>query len=82
MSNAKPRIPDEIKKLTRSELEYIIKEANLGKEDTEIAEMYLIDKIPQIDIAIEKNVERCTISVKCKKIISRILGMLRVSVSA
>lgn len=76
MANARPRIPDSIKKLTRSKLEYIITEANLGKEDTKIANMYLIDKMPQIDIAIELNICHKTASTKCQKIIDRIMEMI------
>ena len=46
----------------RSEMETAIREANLGNDDTDIARRYLIDQVPQIDIAAEFGWERSTIS--------------------
>ena len=42
----------------RSEMETAIREANLGNDDTDIARRYLIDQVPQIDIAAEFGWER------------------------
>lgn len=52
----------------KSELETVIEQANLGREDTEIAKLYLIDQIPQIDIAVEYGYDRSTISKRVKEI--------------
>lgn len=62
MTQAKPRLPDELTGLTRSEWDNLIYEANLGLEDAEVARRYFIDRECQIDIAIEKNTDRTQIS--------------------
>lgn len=77
MANARPKIPCQIKNMKRSELEYYITEANLGKEDTKIAIMYLIDKMPQIDIAIELDITQKTVSSRCQKIIEKISEIIQ-----
>lgn len=69
----KARIQDKtLKNMMRDEAEQAIDLANLGTEDTKIARMYLIDKTPQIDIAIEMDCERSTISRRLKQIESRV----------
>lgn len=60
--NARVRLPGSLGQLLRSEMEVAISEANLGDSDSLIAKRYLIEHIPQIDIAIEVNMERSTIS--------------------
>lgn len=62
MTRAKPRLPDELTGLTRSEWDNLIYEANLGREDAEVARRYFIDRECQIDIAIEKDTDRTQIS--------------------
>ena len=62
MTQAKPRLPDELSGLTRSEWDNLIYEANLGKEDAEVARRYFIDRECQIDIAIDKDTDRTQIS--------------------
>ena len=49
MSRARGQQPD----LTRTELERVIYEANLGEEDGYIARRYFVDRVCQIDIAYE-----------------------------
>lgn len=66
MVQARPRISDELADLSRSTWERLIYEANLGVEVTEIARRYFIDKECQIDIAIDKKVDRAQISRKLK----------------
>ena len=48
--------------MTRSVAERVIYEANLGAEDTKIARMYYIERLPQIEIAAEMQMDRKTIS--------------------
>lgn len=60
--SARVRLPGSLGQLLRSEMEVAISEANLGDSDSLIAKRYLIEHIPQIDIAIEVNMERSTIS--------------------
>lgn len=62
MTQARIRVEPELACLTRSAWEKLIYEANLGAEDTEVAKMYFIDHICQIDIAIEKDTDRTQIS--------------------
>lgn len=59
---ARVRLPGSLGQLLRSEMEEAISEANLGNSDSLIAKRYLIEHIPQIDIAIELDMERSTIS--------------------
>lgn len=58
--------------LLKSELEHAIDEANLGDENTAIAKKYLIDQIPQIEIAVEFGFERSTISRRMKELVPRV----------
>lgn len=62
MTQARIRVEPELACLTRSAWEKLIYEANLGAEDTEVAKMYFIDHMCQIDIAIEKDTDRTQIS--------------------
>lgn len=59
---ARVRLPGSLGQLLRSEMETAISEANLGNSDSLIAKRYFIEHIPQIDIAIELDLERSTIS--------------------
>ena len=69
---ARVRLPGSLGQLLRSEMEKAISEANLGNSDSLIAKRYLLDQIPQIDIAIELNLERSTISRRLPSIIDRV----------
>lgn len=62
MTQARPRLSNELSGLTRSEWDNLIYEANLGREDAEVARRYFIDRECQIDIAIDKNTDRTQIS--------------------
>ena len=62
MTQAKPRLSVELSGLTRSEWDKLIYEANLGREDAEIARRYFIDKECQIDIAIDCDKDRTVVS--------------------
>lgn len=60
--SARVRLPASLQTLLRSELETAISESALSREDALIATMYLVKKIPQIEIAAELGWERSTIS--------------------
>ena len=66
------KIPDSLKPLLRSELEKAIYEAALDSQDSLIARRYLIEKIPQIDIAAELGYERSTISRRLTRIVKSV----------
>ena len=70
--NARVRLPGSLGQLLRSEMETAISEANLGNSDSLIAKRYFIEHVPQIDIAIEIDCERSTISRRIPIIIKRI----------
>lgn len=71
MQKARVRLPGGLDCLLRSEMEEVIRQANLGIEDTEIARRYLIDQVPQIDIAFEIGLERSTVSKRIPRILER-----------
>ena len=62
MPSARVKLPDYLEGLLLSEMEEAIEQANLGKYDTQIAQRYLIEQVPQIDIAAEYGTHRSTIS--------------------
>lgn len=72
MAKARVRVSGDLANLLRSDWEQIISQANLGREDTIIAQRYLLDAIPQIDIAIELGLERSTISRRMPRILDRV----------
>lgn len=72
MSAARVKLPDGLDDLLRSEMENSISQANLGNDDTAIARRYLIEQIPQIDIAAEFGYERSTISRRMTRILAKV----------
>ncbi len=70
--SARVRLPGSLGQLLRSEMETAISEANLGNSDSLIATRYFIEHTPQIDIAIELDLERSTISRRLPSIRQRI----------
>ena len=58
--------------LTRAEWEAVIRQAALGIEDTRIAEMYLLDAVPQVEIGAELGLSRSAISKRLPGIVDRI----------
>lgn len=72
VSQARCRLPQPLDGLLTSEMSRAIEEANLGSTDAQIAKRYLVDRIPQIDIAIEFGYERSTISKRMKNIVPRV----------
>ena len=70
--NARVRLSSSLGQLLKTEMERAIYEANLGDFDSHIATRYLIDHIPQIDIAIELDRERSTISRRLPLILSKV----------
>ena len=70
MARARPA-EGELGSMTRSVAERVIYEANLGAEDTKIARMYYIERLPQIEIAEEMQLDRKTISERLRWINER-----------
>lgn len=69
---ARVRLPGSLGQLLRSEMETAISEANLGNSDSLIAKRYFLERIPQMDIAAELDIERSTISRRLPFIVERI----------
>ena len=72
MSKARVKLPQDLEKIHLFQLEDCIIQANLGKRDRSMARMYLIDKIPQIEIAAECDCSRTTVCKHLKKAIDNI----------
>ena len=70
--SARVQLPEGLQKLLRSELERAIYESALSREDALIATRYIIEKVPQIDIAAELGWERSTISKRLPEITRRV----------
>lgn len=69
---ARVRLPGSLGQLLRSEMETAIQEANLGNSDSLIAKRYLIEQVPQIDIAAELGCTRATVCGRIAHILQRV----------
>lgn len=58
---ARVKLPPELGGLTRKDMEAVIYQANLGRENSQIAQLYFVDKLPQVDIATELYLGRATV---------------------
>lgn len=72
MARARARASISKADFTRSEWETVIREAALGLEDTRIAEMYLLDAIPQVEIGEEVGLTRSTVSRRLPGIMDKV----------
>lgn len=72
MVSARVHMPNELNGLLRSELEQAIEQANLGTVGTYIAQKYLIEQVPQIEIAEELGYDRTVITRRIKQILPRV----------
>lgn len=61
-AKARGKLPAPLDGLLASQLISAIEEANLGIADTHIAKRYMVDRLPQIDIAVEMGLSEKTIS--------------------
>lgn len=73
---AKARPNGKFDKLTRSEIENVIFESNLGKENTQIAQLYFIEQMPQIEIAGELLMDRKTVGDRLRVITAKMQHIL------
>ena len=51
MARGRVHLPDGSKNLLASDWERVLGQAMLGREDREIGRMYILERMPQIDIA-------------------------------
>lgn len=68
---ARMTLPPELEHMTRQGMETVIREANLGREDTQIAKLYYVDKLPQVDVATELYLGRATVQRRLPEIMRR-----------
>lgn len=68
---ARMTLPPELERMTRQGMETVIREANLGREDTQIARLYYVDKLPQVDVATELYLGRATVQRRLPNITAR-----------
>ena len=72
MTAARIKLPHSLELLLRVEMEQAIEQANLGTFDTFVAKKYLIEQVPQIDIAEEVGYDRTVITRRIKSILPRV----------
>ena len=72
MYAARVRLPHSIELLLRSEVELAIEQANLGIFDSAVAKKYLIDQVPQVEIAEALGYERTTITKRIPRIMDKV----------
>lgn len=68
---ARQHLPPELGGLMRKEMEAVIYQANLGRENEQIAKLYFVDKLPQVDVATELYLGRATVQRRLPEIIGK-----------
>lgn len=68
---ARCKLPPELGGLMRRDMETVIYQSNLGREDAKIAQLYFVDKLPQVDVATELYLGRATVQRRIPGIIAR-----------
>ena len=68
---ARAKLPPERGGLTRKDMEAVIYQANLGRENAQIAQLYFVDKLPQVDVATELYLGRATVQRRLPEIMER-----------
>ena len=68
---ARYKLPPELGGLMRKDMESVIYQANLGREDERIAQLYFVDKLPQVDVATELYIGRATVQRRLPGIMQR-----------
>ena len=68
---ARYKLPPELGGLLRKDMESVIYQANLGREDERISQLYFVDKLPQVDVATELYIGRATVQRRLPGIMQR-----------
>lgn len=69
---ARGKLPPELAPLCKREMEAVIDQANIGRENEQIARLYCIDRMPQIDIAQELYLGRSTVQRRLPDILRKL----------
>lgn len=62
MARLRVNLPGELKGLLAGDWERVVNEAMLGAEDREIVRLYIVERLPQVDVAEALHMDRSTIS--------------------
>lgn len=62
MARSRVNLPGELKGLLAGDWERVVNEAMLGAEDREIVRLYIVERLPQVDVAEALHMDRSTIS--------------------
>lgn len=68
---ARIRLPPELTVLTTAEMQRVIEQANVGTENERIAELYFVERRPQVDVAAELYLGRATVQRRIPEILNR-----------
>lgn len=68
---ARIRLPPELTALTTAEMQRVIAQANVGAENEKIAELYFVERRPQVDVAAELYLGRATVQRRIPEILNR-----------
>lgn len=68
MARSRVNLPGELKGLLAGDWERVVNEAMLGAEDREIVRLYIVERLPQVDVADALHMDRSTISRRMKSI--------------
>lgn len=68
MARSRVNLPGELKGLLAGDWERVMNEAMLGAEDREIVRLYIVERLPQVDVAEALHMDRSTISRRMKSI--------------
>lgn len=62
MARSRVNLPGELKGLLAGDWARVVNEAMLGAEDREIVRLYIVERLPQVDVAEALHMDRSTIS--------------------
>ena len=64
-------LPPALGGLTTAEMQRVIRQANAGAENEKIAELYFVERRPQVDVAAELYLGRATVQRRIPEILNR-----------
>lgn len=70
MPRGRVKLPVGLEHLLASDWERVLTESMLGREDREIARLYIVERLPQADIAGELHFDRSTVSRRMERILN------------
>ena len=70
MARGRVHLPSDLENLLAGDWERVLGQAMLGREDREIIRLYVLERMPQIEIAEELHMDRSTVSRRMDKILN------------